>query len=216
MREDFQIQARQMIEQQLRSRGISDQTVLAAMAHVPRHAFVHKTHRAMAYADRALPNEEGQTISQPYIVARMTEMLALEPGMTVLEVGTGSGYQTAILVHLGAKVVTIESHGRLAGAAQRRLVKLGYSTGVRFKVGDGTHGCADLAPFDRILVTASAPAVPPPYREQLADPGLIVIPVGDQMQQHLYRVTLTAGRWADHRGEGCVFVPLLGRYGWSP
>jgi protein-L-isoaspartate(D-aspartate) O-methyltransferase len=216
MREDFQTQAREMVEQQLRSRGVRDQGVLNAMAHVPRHAFVHKTHRAMAYADRALPNDEGQTISQPYIVARMTEMLAVEPDMTVLEIGTGSGYQTAVLVQLGAKVVTIENHASLADVARRRLGKLGYDKGVTFRVGDGTQGCADLAPFDRILVTAAAPTVPPPYRQQLADLGRIVIPVGDQMQQHLCTITLDGGKWRDHRGEGCVFVPLLGRHGWSP
>jgi protein-L-isoaspartate(D-aspartate) O-methyltransferase len=215
MREDFQTQARDMVQRQLRGRGIRDQAVLDAMARVPRHAFVHREHRSLAYADRALPNDEGQTISQPYIVARMTEMLAVEPGMTVLEVGTGSGYQTAVLVQLGAKVVTVENHAALAAAARKRLAKLGFDTGVTFEVGDGSEGCKGHGPYDRILVTAAAPAVPPPLREQLADPGCMVVPVGDPMQQDLRRVTLTQGRWLEHRGEGCVFVPLVGRHGWS-
>ncbi len=216
MSEDFKVKASQMIDQQLRLRGLHDEAVLEAMASVPRHRFVPDRCHAEAYADRALPNAEGQTISQPYIVALMTELLNAAAGMRVLEIGTGSGYQTAVLVALGADVVTIERSERLSASATRILSDLGYADSVSFRVGDGTLGCADEAPYDRILVTAAAPHVPGAYRDQLVDAGRIVIPLGDRRSdQALFVIERRGSTWDRKRSIGCVFVPLIGRDGWS-
>jgi len=215
MSEDYQLKARQMVDQQLRLRGVHDEAVLNAMMSVPRHRFVRERCLAEAYADRALPNAEGQTISQPYIVALMTELLDVAAGMRVLEIGTGSGYQTAILVALGADVVTIERSERLLASARRILDELGYADDVSFSVGDGTLGYVDRAPYDRILVTAAAPHVPGAYREQLADLGKIVIPLGDRRgDQTLFVVERCGSTWDQRRSIGCVFVPLIGQDGW--
>ena len=224
---DFQVQARQMIERQLRRRGVCDEAVLDAMASVPRHRFVPAQHRDEAYADRALPNAQGQTVSQPYIVGLMTELLEVRPAdpsdgaqtphrrPRVLEIGTGSGYQTAILVALGADVVTIERHEGLLGAARRTLEELQYADRVTFHVGDGTLGCPQEAPYDRILVTAAAPRTPAAYREQLIDGGRIVIPMGGRRsEQALYVVERDGGKWRQTRSIGCVFVRLIGEDGW--
>src|SRR5664279_4209938 len=161
----------------LRRRGISDQAVLRAMDEVPRGQFVEPEFADRAYADHALPIDCGQTISQPYVVAYMTEQLALRPHHRVLEIGTGSGYQAAVLSRLAREVVTIERYRTLAGEARERLAALGYAN-VEVIVGDGMAGCPDRAPFDRIIVTAATEAVPPALLEQLADDGVMVLPVG--------------------------------------
>lgn len=207
--------ARNMIEGQLRARGIHDQRVLAAMAAVPRHRFVPSVPPQDAYADRALPTASGQTISQPYIVARMTELLDVKPGDRVLEIGTGSGYQTAILAWLGAEVVTMERLPGLADFARGMLRELGLDQRVTCEVGDGTLGWPDAAPYDGILVTAGAPHVPRAYREQLAPAGRIVIPVGDRQEQQLVVVWNDGQQWRQQSALGCRFVPLIGADAWN-
>ena len=203
-----------MVEKDLRRRGIQDPRVLDAMGSVPRELFVPESERKHAYEDRALPLEVGQTISQPYIVGYMTEALRVRGSDRVLEVGTGSGYQTAVLARLAAEVFTIERIGDLQGAAREVLERLGVSN-VRFLVGDGTLGWERHAPFDRILVTAGAPDVPGPLKEQLAsDGGRMVIPVGDTHVQELVAVTRVGTEWTTEPLLGCRFVPLVGDEGW--
>jgi protein-L-isoaspartate(D-aspartate) O-methyltransferase len=205
---------RRMVEKDLRRRGIRDPRVLDAMAAVPRHRFVPDSERAHAYEDRALPLEAGQTISQPYIVAFMTEALGVRPDDRVLEVGTGSGYQTAVLARLAAEVFTVERIGDLQGAARDVLEHLGVGN-VRFLVGDGTLGWEAHAPYDRILVTAGAPNVPAPLRAQLSpEGGRMVIPVGDTDVQELVAVTRFGNEWTSEPLLGCRFVPLVGDEGW--
>lgn len=204
-----------MIDQQLRARGIRNLRVLEAMATVPRHVFVPNVEPTQAYADRALPTIEGQTISQPYIVALMTELLQVEAGLKVLEIGTGSGYQTAILVHLGAVVVTVERSAALAARARATLEALSLSTGVSMVVGDGTRGCLDHAPYDRILVTAGAERLPQAYRGQVVDGGRIVIPVGDRRDQRMVVLDRQGDDWSRYSSIACRFVPLVGEDGWS-
>ena len=213
-----------MVERDLRRRGIDDPGVLEAMARVPRHRFVPDVPAAEAYADSALPTGQGQTISQPYIVARMTQLLCVEAGVRVLEVGTGSGYQAAVLAVLGADVVSIERSEALADRARRcladvlpELAPVGAAQRGRVDVvtGDGTLGYREAAPYDRILVTAAAPALPPAYREQLADPGVIVIPLGDREQQQLIVIEQRDGQLIRRRDAACRFVPLVGQAGWD-
>jgi protein-L-isoaspartate(D-aspartate) O-methyltransferase len=194
---------------QLRRLGIRDDRVLAAMARVPREEFVREDQREAAYGDHALPIEEGQTISQPYVVARMTELLAPRPGDRALEVGTGSGYQAAVLAELTREVVTVERHASLAETARGRLARLGYDN-VRVIHDDASLGYPDAAPYERILVTAAAPYLDRALVAQLTEDGLIVAPVGDQYIQEL--VVLHAdGREERH---GAVrFVPLRGQAG---
>lgn len=206
--------ARLMVEHQLRARGIVDGGVLDAMGRVPRHRFVPDAALADAYGDIALPTAEGQTISQPYMVAKMSELLGAEPGMKVLEVGTGSGYQTAVLSAMGAMVVTIEQSPLLARRAAKQLAEIGVTEGIEFVVGDGTLGYAAGAPYDRILVTAGAPHLPQAYREQLADDGRIVIPIGDREGQVLAVYQLTPAGWGVSESTPCRFVPLVGEDGW--
>ena len=204
---------REMVKKQIRARGISDPRVLSAMERVPRHEFVPDVHRARAYEDSPLPIGEGQTISQPYIVAAMTAALQLTGTERVLEIGIGSGYQAAILSLLAADVYTIERSAPLAHSASERLARLGYAN-VHVHCGDGTLGLPEFAPFDAILVGASAPAIPAPLAAQLAQGGRMIIPIGDTDSQAL--------RLLEHIGEGfhvrsldpCRFVPLVGRYGW--
>ena len=205
-----------MVERQLRERGIHDRRVLEAMARVPREAFVPEWQRDAAYADGALPIPGGQTISQPYVVARMTELLAVEPGMRLLEIGTGSGYQAAILAELGALVVSIERVPELAASARERLRRLGYGERVDVRVGDGSLGDAAGAPWPRIIATAAAPHVPVPLREQL-DPsgGRMVIPVGGRSHQELLVVERHGGDWLERSDGAVVFVPLVGEAGWE-
>lgn len=205
---------RRMIEDQLVRRGIVDERVLAAFRTVPRHRFVPPELARHAYEDCPLPIGEGQTISQPFMVALMTDQLRVQPGDKVLEVGSGSGYQAAILVELGAKVFTIEYVEDLATLAKDNLEKTGYKN-VQVKVGDGTLGWPEASPFNGIVVTAGAPQIPEPLLSQLADGGRLVIPLGGRFSQILTRITKTGGELQFEESCGCVFVPLLGRHGWS-
>jgi protein-L-isoaspartate(D-aspartate) O-methyltransferase len=205
---------RLMVETQIRARGITDSRVLAAMDKVPRHRFIPQSLWDQAYSDHPLPIGQDQTISQPYIVALMTDALGLKGPEKVLELGTGSGYQAAILAELAAAVYTIERLPALARSAQQVLEALGY-TNVEVRVADGTLGWPEAAPFDAILVTAGAPQVPPPLVEQLAMGGRLVIPVGDRYTQTLIRVRRgPAGLKQEYLG-GCRFVKLIGRHGWE-
>jgi protein-L-isoaspartate(D-aspartate) O-methyltransferase len=203
-----------MVETQIRRRGILDPRVLAAMAKVPRHRFVPGHLWEQAYSDYPLPIGEEQTISQPYIVALMTEALELAGPEKVLELGTGSGYQAAILGELAAQVFTIERIPSLARAAQQVLTSLGYAN-VHVVVADGTLGWPAEAPFDAILVTAGSPQVPPPLVDQLAMGGRLVIPVGDRYTQTLTRVRRTPEGLKHEYLGGCRFVKLIGRHGWQ-
>jgi len=203
-----------MVETQLEPRGITDSGVLQAMRTVPRHRFVGPGMESSAYGDHALPIGHGQTISQPYMVAVMTQELELTGTERVLEIGTGSGYQTAILAELAEQVFSIERIGALAESARRLIEELGIAN-VAIQVGDGTIGWNEFAPYDRILVTAGAPDVPKSLIEQLADPGIMVVPVGTQGFQDLKIMTKEGGKTHAQSGGGCVFVPLLGKEGWS-
>jgi protein-L-isoaspartate(D-aspartate) O-methyltransferase len=206
---------RAMVETQIAARGVHDPRVLDAVREVPRHLFVPESLRDEAYADRPLPIGEGQTISQPYMVAVMTQWLAAREHDRVLEIGTGSGYQTAILARLAARVVSIERHAPLAARARTILDAIGI-TNVDIHVGDGSEGYSADAPYDRILVTAGAPAIPESLREQLAGGGRLVIPVGPSGFQHVTIVDRNGDRFVQEEGDACVFVPLIGRGGWPP
>src|SRR5215469_8791925 len=205
---------RAMIETQIRKRGVTDRCVLEAMAAVPRHEFVPEQFRADAYADKPLPIGEGQTISQPFMVAAMTDALELIADERVLEIGTGSGYQAAVLALLAREVITVESRTPLALAAQERLTRLGY-VNVHVHNGDGSAGFPEAAPYDAILVTAGAPEIPAVFVNQLCEGGRLVIPIGDQENQTLVQAKLQDGELKRRTLLGCRFVPLLGRYGWS-
>ncbi len=206
---DFERLRLQMVEKQLRKRGIADERVLAAMSRVPRHMFVGQSMRWAAYDDEPLPIGSAQTISQPYMVARMTELAELDEGSRVLEVGTGSGYQAAVLGELAAQVWSIERHHELAERARSTLADLGYSN-VHVVVGDGSLGLAERAPFDGIIVTAAAPAVPTALLEQLTDGGRLVIPVGGSFGQQLRLVRRRGSSFTETDVLGCRFVPLIG------
>jgi protein-L-isoaspartate(D-aspartate) O-methyltransferase len=203
-----------MVEKQIRARGISDALVLAAMRKVPRHLFVPEDWSGSAYDDRPLPIGHGQTISQPYMVAIMTEAMNLEGNESVLEIGTGSGYQAAILAEVADHVVTIERKMELQEGAERLLKKLGYDN-VEAVMGDGSKGHPPGAPYDAIIVTAGAPQVPEVLVGQLALGGRLVIPVGNSFHQTLTRVTKTGEGAETESLDGCVFVPLIGEYGWG-
>lgn len=205
---------KQMVDEQLRARGISDERVLEAMLKVPRHLFVEESLRPRAYGDYPLPIGEDQTISQPYIVALMTEALQLRGTEKILEIGTGSGYQTAILAELCKDVCSIERFSSLATNAMELLKRLGY-TNIKIKIGDGTLGWPEEAPFDGIIVTAGSPDIPKPLVEQLKVDGIIVIPVGGKFSQTLYAVRKTS-KGLDYRDLGDVrFVRLIGQFGWQ-
>jgi protein-L-isoaspartate(D-aspartate) O-methyltransferase len=203
-----------MVEDQIRARGVRDARVLAAMRELPRHLFLPPALRGEAYGDWALPTACGQTISQPYIVARMLELAAIEPGHRVLEVGTGSGYQTALLARLAGEVFSIERLHGLLEAARERLAACGAAN-VRLREGDGTLGWREFAPYDRVVVAAAAPRVPEALKDQLGDRGVLVIPVGGTAIQRLevWRRTPVGGWQCSRHGE-CRFVPLLGRDAW--
>jgi protein-L-isoaspartate(D-aspartate) O-methyltransferase len=205
---------RAMVEQQIRSRGVRDTRVLGAMLAVPRHAFVPIELAANAYDDQPLPIGEEQTISQPYMVAAMSEALELTGREIVLEIGAGSGYQTAVLSCLARKVHAVESRQALADQARERLSRLGYRH-VHIHVGDGTLGWPAAAPYDAILVTAAAPAVPEPLVAQLAKGGRMVLPVGPPDMQHLQRIRRQGGEIIAENLFQCRFVPLIGQFGWS-
>ena len=203
----------EMVEKQIRRRGITDPIVLSAMERVPRHEFVSEAHRAHAYEDSPLPIGEGQTISQPYIVAAMTAALQLTGAGRVLEVGTGSGYQAAVLSLLAAEVYTIERSALLAHAASERLARLGYRN-VHVHCGDGTLGLPEFAPFHAILVGASAPAIPAPLAAQLAEGGRMILPVGDAENQELRLLERIGEGYRTRALDPCRFVPLVGSHGW--
>ncbi len=203
-----------MVELQLRSRGIYNEEILHAFMSVPRHRFVGPGVENSAYADHPLPIGGGQTISQPYMVALMTQCLELRSSDRVLEIGTGSGYQAAILATIAAEVFTVERIPALTKNAEEILRELGYNN-VRFLVGDGTKGWPEEAPFDGIVVTAGAPRAPEPLIEQLAEGGRLVIPVGGNWTQDLTVVRKVKGKIEEKSVCGCIFVPLLGEFGWK-
>lgn len=212
---DYAIARRRMVEEQVRARGVKDARVIDAMLRVPRHLFVPEALAAQAYSDYPLPIGERQTISQPYMVAAMSEALLLKGDEKVLEVGTGSGYQAAVLALLARQVFSLERIPALARQARRILDGAGFAR-INVRVTDGTFGWEDEAPFDAIMVTAGAPAIPRPYRDQLAIGGRLVIPVGDRVSQVLVRVTRHGERdFREERLLGCRFVPLVGDHGWS-
>jgi protein-L-isoaspartate(D-aspartate) O-methyltransferase len=212
---DYTYQRERMVRDQIAGRGVRDERVLEALRAVPRHRFVREHLRARAYGDHALPTGSGQTISQPYIVARMTELLELDAEDSVLEIGTGTGYQTAVLAHLARRVYSLERVPELAREAIGRMRELGL-TNVKIQVFDGTVGWSEFAPYDAILVTAGAPRVPEPLLEQLAPGGRLVIPEGDRQQQRLVVYTKSENGEIHRRpGEPVAFVPLIGRHGWE-
>ena len=233
---DFALERHRMVQVQLRGRGVADERLLAVMDELPRHLFVPERQRTKAYEDEPRPIGSGQTISQPYIVARMTELLGLTGSETVLEVGTGSGYQAAVLGRLAAEVWTVERHPELADRAASLLSELGLEN-VHVVVGDGTLGLPEHAPYDAVIVTAAGPSVPPALREQLALGGRMVIPTAAGYGQDLLLIEkvpvggLAAGadaapgeaadpaappfRFRETTILGCVFVPLIGEQGYS-
>jgi len=203
-----------MVEEQLVARGIRDPRVLDVMVAAPRHQFVDPAFQPRAYGDHALPTSEGQTISQPYIVARMLELARLEPHHRVLEIGTGSGYQTLLLSWLVERVFSIERVATLLRVASRRLDSLGV-TNVALRHGDGSMGWQEFGPYDRVLVAAAAPRVPDALRDQLGERGLLVIPVGGAQSQYLEVWSRAPnGAWEHRRHGECRFVPLLGKDAW--
>jgi protein-L-isoaspartate(D-aspartate) O-methyltransferase len=201
-----------MVETQIRARGVSDERVLAVVAEVPRHEFVAVPDQGSAYDDRPLPIGERQTISQPYMVAVMTEILALSGAERILEIGTGSGYQTAVLSRLAAEVFTIERIPALAVRARETLDRLGYRN-VRYRVGDGSLGWPEEAPFQAVIVTAATPSIPPALLDQLAGTGILVAPVGERGMQELVSVRRERGLDRKKVHFSCTFVPLLGAEG---
>lgn len=212
---EFEAARHGMVERQIRSRGIRSERVLEVIGAVPRHLFVPAPSVHLAYADEPLPIGAGQTISQPYIVAMMTDALSLGESDRVLEIGAGSGYQAAVLARLTREVIAVEADPSLAAQARARLARLGYAN-VRVEEGDGSLGWPATAPYDAILVAAAAPAVPPPLVDQLQEGGRLVIPVGPASSQELLLVEKRAGRVAERSLCACRFVPLRGRYGWRP
>lgn len=204
---------RNKLVKKLREKGISNDAVLAAIGKVPRHAFFDDALLNHAYEDKAFPIGEGQTISQPYTVAFQTEKLNIKPGDKVLEIGTGSGYQAAILIELGAKVYTIEYNRKLFERTRDFLPGLGYKP--FFFYGDGSKGIPAKAPYDKIIVTAGAPVVPTALTDQLNEGGVLIIPVGDRESQKMLRITKTNGKLKKEKFDNFAFVPLLGEQGWK-
>lgn len=203
-----------MVRDQIIARGVSSSAVLAAMRKVPRHLFVEEALKPQAYEDHPLPIGQGQTISQPYVVAWMTELLDIRPGMKVLEIGTGSGYQTSILAEMNAVIYSVERVAELYEQTRNRLAAMGYGN-IHLKLDDGTLGWPEHAPFDRILVTAGGPRVPEPYVQQLADPGLLIMPVGpERRSQNLLLLRKQDGKIGRKSVGQVMFVDLVGRHGW--
>jgi protein-L-isoaspartate(D-aspartate) O-methyltransferase len=203
-----------MVKTQLVPRGIRDEGVLRAMREVPRHRFVGEDLRDEAYDDHPMPIGHGQTVSQPYIVALMTQALGLRGGERTLEVGTGSGYQTAVLAELSREVFTVERIPALLRHAEAVLDELGYGN-IHYKAFDGTLGWDEHKPFDAVMVTAGAPGIPRPLRDQLAEGGRLVIPVGNRHSQELVRITRVGRHFEESYLGGCRFVDLIGVYGWK-
>ncbi len=214
MSHDFRLARERMVKNQLIPRGIKDERVLQVMGKIPRHLFIEEALAGEAYNDHPVPIGEKQTISQPYIVALMTEALELKGTEKTLEIGTGSGYQTAILAELSSRVYTVERIKSLLVNARKLLAQLGHDN-ILFKAFDGTLGWKEYAPFDAIMVTAGSPSLPKPLIDQLADNGRIIIPVGDRYSQELIKV-IKKGKDLDQKGlGGCRFVNLIGVHGWS-
>lgn len=211
---DYEKEREHMVESQLARRGIKDKRVLEAMRQVPRHLFIPEDMRSLAYCDGPLPIGHGQTISQPYIVALMTEFLELTGQEKVLEIGTGSGYQAAILSRLAHQVYSLERHAALAQQAEKVLAQLGYDN-VVVRVGNGTLGWPEHSPYEAIIITAAAPEVPQPLPDQLADGGRLVAPVGSQWSQVLVKVRRQSDLLIRERLTAVAFVPLVGEYGWK-
>jgi len=214
MSHDFTLSRERMVKHQLIARGIKDERVLRAMGKIPRHLFIQDALYGEAYNDHPVPIGEKQTISQPYMVALMTESLELKGYENTLEIGTGSGYQTAILAELSSRVYTIERIKSLLGNARKVLFQLGYDN-ILFKVSDGTLGWKEYAPFDAIMVTAGAPYVTKPLIDQLADNGRMIIPVGDRYSQELIKVIRKGKNIEQKNLGGCRFVNLIGAHSWS-
>jgi protein-L-isoaspartate(D-aspartate) O-methyltransferase len=211
---DLDYRRQRMVAAQLRSRGVSDDRVLAAMEAVPRHLFVDEALASQAYEDHPVPIGHGQTLSQPYMVALMSSLLEVRPKDRILEIGTGSGYQAAVLAAMGAEVFTVERIKPLYQAARKRLLALRYFQ-VRPRLSDGTLGWPEAAPFDKIIVTAGGPEIPLPLVEQLADPGFLVMPVGrNRREQRLLRLVKRGGHTQVEDHGAVVFVDLVGAYGW--
>lgn len=204
---------RNKLVKKLREKGISNDSVLAAIGKVPRHAFFDDALLSHAYEDKAFPIGEGQTISQPYTVAFQTEKLNIKPGDKVLEIGTGSGYQAAVLLELGAKVYTIEYQKKLYDRTREFLPALGYKP--FFFLGDGSKGIPAKAPYDKIIVTAGAPVVPTALTDQLNENGILIIPVGNRESQKMLRITKANGKLKQETFDNFAFVPLLGEQGWK-
>ena len=200
---------RRMVERQIRRRGVRDERVLSAMEEVPRHLFVRPGDRSRAYRDSALPIGHDQTISQPYIVARMTELLEPDEGLRALEVGTGSGYQSAVLAACGLEVYSVERIEALSERARETLLQAGYADRVHLRVGDGSRGWPEEAPFDRIVITAGAEELPDAVRDQLADGGVAVAPVGGRTTQRIRRYRREGDRFREEEFEAARFVPLI-------
>jgi len=213
MSHDFSLARERMVKNQLSPRGIKDERVLEAMGKIPRHLFIEEALAGEAYNDHPVPIGEKQTISQPYIVALMTETLELKGDENTLEIGTGSGYQTAILAELSSRVYTVERIKSLLVNARKLLAELGYSN-ILFKAFDGTLGWNEYAPFDAIMVTAGAPSLPGPLMDQLADNGRMIVPVGDRYSQELIKVIRKGNSLEQENLGGCRFVNLIGVHGW--
>jgi protein-L-isoaspartate(D-aspartate) O-methyltransferase len=212
--DEFSISADRMVSNQIESRGVRDERVLEAFRTVQRYRFVEDALRGQAYNDHPLPIGSGQTISQPFIVALMTEALELSGNESVLEIGTGSGYQTAILAELAEHVYSIERIETLAKRSKSLLTELGY-TNITIKIDDGTQGWREHAPYDAVIVTAASPDVPGPLIDQLKDGGRLVIPVGGRISQELVKITrMGNGTKRTHMGD-CRFVKLIGEHGWK-
>jgi protein-L-isoaspartate(D-aspartate) O-methyltransferase len=211
---DFALLRKRMVEEQLMPRGIKDPRVLEVFSKVERHQFIPEDLRGSAYADYPVPIGEGQTISQPFIVALMTESLEIGPEDKILEIGTGSGYQAAILAELAKEVYTIERIESLAKKAEALLKDLGYNN-ITIKVDDGTLGWKENAPFNKIIITAASPRIPLPLTEQLAENGKLILPLGETFSQVLTLVEKKANQLKHQQICGCVFVPLVGKYGWK-
>ena len=214
MSHDFNLSREKMVKNQLIARGIKDEGVLQAMGKIPRHLFIEDALYGEAYNDHPVPIGEKQTISQPYIVALMTEALELKGDENTLEIGTGSGYQTAILAELSSRVYTIERIKSLLGNARKLLSQLGYDN-ILFRAFDGTLGWKEYAPFDAIMVTAGAPHIAKPLIDQLADNGRMIIPVGDRYTQELIKVVRRGKDLEQKSLGGCRFVNLIGVHGWA-
>ncbi len=211
---EYRLARKRMVETQLKTRGIQDPGVLTALLKVPRHKFVPEDLLEQAYQDGPLPIGYNQTISQPYMVAVMVQEASAGPGERVLELGTGSGYQAAILAELGAEVYTVERIPELAEQAEARLERLGYGR-INIRLSNGTLGWEEQAPFDAIIVAAAAPKIPDPLLEQLAEGGRLIIPLDDGPSQILSVIEHTPEGFRKQQGERCTFVPLLGKYGWK-